>query len=299
MSRSSVALTTFLPAILVFNTASAAVSEDPLIKPMAVDRAPEWLAPRTPKRLYGNSYLVGFAGLSVVLIDSGDGLILIDGALPQAAPQILANVRALGFDPRKIRYILSTEPHFDHAGGLAALARDTGATVVASEAAAKGLRIGAHLPDDPQLGYGGTWPGLKAVRTVKPGDVLRLANVAITAEATPGHTAGSMSWRWQSCDRPGPKRRCKTMVFAASLNPVTYPDYRYTAPASQPIVEGFRRSYARMKQMPCDVLIAAHPDNAFAPGEGKGRQFNEAAGACRAYAERSEAKLNARLKAGE
>lgn len=299
MSHWSVALTAFSLTFFICNTASAAASDDPLIKPMAVDRATIWLTPRAPERLYGNTYLVGFAGLSVVLIDSGDGLILIDGALPQAAPQILANVRALGFDPHKIKYILSTEPHFDHAGGLAALARDTGATIVASEAAADGLQSGAHLPDDPQLGYGGTWPGVEAVRTVKPGEVLKLANVAITAEATPGHTMGSMSWRWQSCDLSGSKQRCKNMVFAASLNPVTYPDYRYTAAKSQPIVDGFRQSYVRMKQMPCDVLIAAHRDNAFAPGEDKGLRVNEAEGACRAYAQRSEAKLNARLKAGE
>src|SRR3546814_3160584 len=71
--------------------------------------------------------LVGFAGMSVALIDTGDGLVLVDGALPQAAPAILVNVRKLGFDPKDIKFILSTEPHFDHAGGLAALARDTGA----------------------------------------------------------------------------------------------------------------------------------------------------------------------------
>ena len=77
-------------------------------------------------RVFGKTYLVGFGGLNVALIDTGEGLILIDGALPQAADAILANVRRLGFDPRDIRYILSTEPHFDHAGGLAALVRATG-----------------------------------------------------------------------------------------------------------------------------------------------------------------------------
>src|SRR3546814_8614915 len=101
--------------------------------------------------------LVGFAGMSVALIDTGDGLVLVDGALPQAAPAILVNVRKLGFDPKDIKFILSTEPPFDHAGGLAALARDTGATVVASARGAEGLRMGRHAADAPQLGYGGSW----------------------------------------------------------------------------------------------------------------------------------------------
>src|SRR3546814_14808191 len=59
-------------------------------------------------------------------------------------PMILSNVRKLGFDPRDIKFILSTEPHYDHAGGIAALARDTGATVVASRRGAEGLRAGAQ-----------------------------------------------------------------------------------------------------------------------------------------------------------
>ena len=115
---------------------------DPLLRPIAPDHARQWLTPQAPARLYGGTYLVGFGGLSVALIDTVDGLILIDGALPQAEPAILAKIRKLGFDPRRIRYILSTEPHFDHAGGLAALARDTGATVVASVRGAEGLRSG-------------------------------------------------------------------------------------------------------------------------------------------------------------
>ena len=126
--------------------------DDPLIKPIIGSHTAEWLAPVPPQKIFGNSYLVGFGGLSVALIDTGAGLILIDGALPQAAPAILNNVRKLGFRPRDIKYILSTEPHFDHAGGIAALARDTGATVVASPRGAEGLLAGRHAADDPQRG---------------------------------------------------------------------------------------------------------------------------------------------------
>ena len=107
-----------LPSAAVDGAASA---DDPLTRPMAVDRAAEWLAPLPPQRVFGRTYLVGFGGLSVALIDTGAGLVLIDAALPQAAPAILANVRKLGFDPKDIKFILSTEPHYDHSGGIAAL----------------------------------------------------------------------------------------------------------------------------------------------------------------------------------
>ncbi|WP_033919797.1 subclass B3 metallo-beta-lactamase [Sphingomonas sp. 37zxx] len=259
--------------------------DDPLTKPMALENARKWLVPVPPEKIFGTSYLVGFGGLSVALIDTGAGLILIDGALPQAASAILANVRTLGFDPKDIRLILSTEPHYDHGGGLAALARDTGATVVASDRGADGLRAGANTKDDPQFSYGGNWPRVTRIRVVKHGEVIRLGRTAITAHATPGHTMGSMSWSWQACEA----NACKAVVFASSLNPVSADDYRYTAPSSAPILRGFRASYQRLDRLPCDILIAAHPDNA-----GNGR-YNDKPGACRAYAERSRRLLTKRL----
>ena len=280
-----------VPLPIVEEASAQAVSGavDPLTRPMAVERAKEWLAPLPPERIFGTSYLVGFGGLSVALIDTGAGLMLIDGALPQAAPAILANVRKLGFDPKDIKFILSTEPHFDHAGGLAALARDTGATVVASARGADGLRAGRHAEDDPQLAYGGSWPAVTRLRVMRDGEVLRLGRAAIAAHATPGHTMGSMSWSWQACAREGADKKCKAIVFASSLNPVSSDDYRYTAPSSAPIVRGFEASYRKMDAMPCDVLISAHPDNA-----GSGR-FNDTPGACRAYVDRSRKWLAKRL----
>jgi metallo-beta-lactamase class B len=260
--------------------------EDPLTKPIIGTRTAEWLAPVPPQKIFGNSYLVGFGGLSVALIDTGAGLILIDGALPQAAPAILDNVRRLGFRPRDIKYILSTEPHFDHAGGIAALARDTGATIVASPRGAAGLLAGRHATDDPQRGYGGSWPAVAKVQTIRGNQTLQLGKTVITALSTPGHTMGSMSWRWKSCDR----RSCQTIVFAASLNPVSTDDYRYSALIARPIVTGFRQSYMTMRATRCDILISAHPDNA-----GTGR-YDITDGACRTYAERSRNALETRLK---
>ncbi|MBN8844924.1 MAG: subclass B3 metallo-beta-lactamase [Sphingomonadales bacterium] len=265
--------------------AATPVADDPLTRPIAVERAKEWLKPAPPEKVFGDTYLVGFGGLSVALIDTGEGLVLVDGALPQAAPMILANVRALGFDPKDIKFILSTEPHWDHAGGLAALARDTGATVVASARAADALRSGEMAEDDPQHAYGGSFPAVARLRVVKDGEVLTLGRAVITAHATPGHTAGSMSWSWQACEGT----TCKAIVFASSLNPVSADGYRYSSAAGASVVAGFEKSHAVMDALPCDALISAHPDNA-----GSGR-YNAAPGACGAYADRSRGLLAKRL----
>lgn len=265
---------------------------DPLTQPIVTSRSAKWLAPAKPEKILGNSYLVGFGGMSVVLIDTGAGLVLVDGALPQAAPAILANVRALGFDPKDIKFILSTEPHFDHAGGIAALARDTGATVVASARGAEGLRSGRHAADDPQLAYGGSWPAVTTpMRVMADGEVLRLGKTAIAAHATPGHTMGSMSWSWQACADEGRGKACKEIVFASSLNPVSADDYKFSSAAGAPFVAAFAQSWRTVEALKCDILIAAHPDNA---GEGR---YNASPGACRSYADQSRQALAKRLAA--
>lgn len=277
--------------------AGQAAAHDPLLAPIEPEYAARWLGAETPIKVYGNSYIVGFSGLSVGLIKTSQGLILVDGALPQAVPAIEANVRALGFKVSDIKLILSTEPHYDHAGGLAALARDSGATVLAIAPAAEALRRGRPGQDDPQLGDLVPFPGVAKLRAVKDGEVIRLGDVAVTARATPGHTAGSMSWTWTSCER----RDCKAVVFGSSLNPVSSDGYRFSDPKNAGVVASFRRSFDVVRGLKCDVLITAHPDQS--GGDAKlararrGEKPNPFVdpGACRAYADRYAARLDKRL----
>ncbi|MGY4397225.1 metallo-beta-lactamase class B [Sphingomonas sp. UYAg733] len=240
---------------MLLASAGSAQGDDPLTRPIAPESAKRWLGPQVPTRIYGNSYLVGFVDLNVALIRTSAGLIVIDAGVPQGVAAVEANIRRLGFRVKDVKYILSTEPHFDHAGGLAALARDSGATVVASAAGAVALRRGAIGPDDPQFGLVVDFPGVTRVRAVADGEKLKLGNTVITAIATPGHTAGSMSWTWRSCEG----RKCLNMVFGSSLNPASADDYRYTDPAHASVIAGFRRSFGVMKKLPCDILVTAHP----------------------------------------
>src|SRR5262245_47543180 len=65
-----------------------------------------WNTPQEPFRVFGNTYYVGVAGLSSVLVTSDKGLILLDGGLPQSAALIDANIRSLGFRTEDIRLIV-------------------------------------------------------------------------------------------------------------------------------------------------------------------------------------------------
>jgi metallo-beta-lactamase class B len=247
--------------------------------PKACDDCDDWNRPRTPDKVFGTTYNVGVAGLSSVLITSPAGHILLDGGLPQSAPVIDRNIRALGFKTEDIRYILSSHGHYDHAGGIAALQRASGARVAASAATAKALERGGNTPDDPQYAFGqaaNAFPAVTTVQIVGDGDVIRVGPLAVTAHLTPGHTPGATTWSWQACEGS----TCKSIVYADSMSAVSAPGYRFSDHPE--LVAAFRRGIDKLGALPCDVMIALHP--AFAVGK-----------TCRTFADAARERLDQRL----
>ena len=235
-------------------TAAKRFQADP---PSVCDDCAAWNQPRTPFRIFGNTYYVGPAGVSSVLIVSTAGLVLVDGALPQSAPLIDANVRALGFRTEDIRLILNGHAHYDHAGGISALQRFSGARVAAGMAGVPALEAGKPTPDDPQVAYrNSAFPPVASVQGVRDGEVLRVGEVAVTPHATPGHTPGSTTWTWRSCEGA----RCLDVVYADSVSAVSFPGFRFTGDATHPsLVPTLRASIAKLAALPCDIVIGAHP----------------------------------------
>ena len=71
----------FIPALLSLWAASAPASEK-LTAPIQCEDCAGWNEAKEPVRLYGESWNVGIAGMASVLIASREGLVLIDGDLP-------------------------------------------------------------------------------------------------------------------------------------------------------------------------------------------------------------------------
>jgi len=213
-----------------------------------------WNTPQTPFRVFGNTYYVGTRELSAVLITSKEGHILLDGALPDSAPQIVQNIRALGFDPKQIKLIVNSHAHFDHAGGIAALQQLSGATVAASPSSAAVLRRGVPSQDDPQRDLDPpSMTKIRDVRVLRDGQALRIGTSTITAHFTGGHTPGGTSWSWKSCEQ----LRCLNIVYADSLTAVSADTYRFTSHPK--LLEKFYKSFAVLEVIPCDILLSAHP----------------------------------------
>lgn len=252
----------------------------------------DWNKPVEPFQIYGNSYYVGVAGLSSVLVTSPQGHILIDGLLPDSPKLIAASIRKLGFQLRDVKLILSSHDHLDHAGGIAELQRMTGATVVASPASASSLKRGSMAEDDPQFKGNTPYPKVGEVRTVRDGEVVKLGALAVTALYTPGHTAGGTSWTWRSCEAG----RCASIVFADSINPVSSQGYKFSDhPAVQ---EQFEQSYAALERAPCDVIVSVHPDFSGMWDKlksGKPHALLDGGEGCKAYVKQSRDNLHQRL----
>jgi metallo-beta-lactamase class B len=140
----------------------------------AAERA-AWNRPVQPFRIVGNVYYVGAEGVSSFLIVTPAGSILIDGGLAETAPQIEKNIATLGFRLSDVKYLLNSHAHFDHAGGLAQLKRDSGAQMVASRA--DGVTISA--------GRGRDFPAVRVDRFVNDGGKVELGGAVITAHSRP------------------------------------------------------------------------------------------------------------------
>lgn len=250
-----------------------------------------WADPAPPAHIHGETWYVGTCGITVVLVETGGGLVLIDTGPREAVPHVLANVRALGFDPRRIRWILSTHEHFDHVGGLAAMQRETGADVVAGPFIGDALRSGTPFPDDPQASLLKDEPmePVKVTRTLRDNGSLFTYDPRFTAHATPTHSPGSTSWTWRSCDQDG----CKTIAYADSNSTISADGYRFSDNPRR--IKQARYGLKRIAAMPCDILITPHPGSSNLLERLSGRGALVDAGACKAYAAAGMKRLDQRL----
>lgn len=294
----------FAPAaLLAALTLPAAL---PAQNPAAPGSAPNcsscavWNAPQRPFRIYGNTYFVGTHGLSAVLVTSPGGHVLIDGALPESAPRIAENIRALGFRVEDVKLILNSHAHFDHAGGIAELQRASHAAVAASRPSAAVLERGASGTDDPQYGSLPAFAPVHGVRVIADGETVRVGGLALTARFTPGHTPGGTTWTWRSCEGD----RCLDLVYADSQTPVSADGFSFARNDTYPdAVSDFERGFTVLEGLKCDLLITPHPDasrlwDRLAAREAGQRDALIDAQACRRYAATARQQLATRL-AGE
>jgi len=260
------------------------------------DNCDGWNEAIDPFRIHGNTWFVGTDGLSSILIETDDGLILIDGGLPQSAALIDASIRALGFNTTDIKAILVSHTHYDHVGGVAALQRLSRASVFTSEAGKTALSTGMLAENDPQYVAGSgekSFPAARGVTAIGDRERVSVGSVDVQAVYTPGHTPGGVTWTWQSCAM----NTCYDVVYADSMSAVSADGFEFgLSGAAQDIVA----SAGIIGDLDCDIFLSPHP---FFFGmydklerRDEGNPFVNKVG-CLIYAESALSRLEQRLEA--
>ena len=65
-----------------------------------------WEGSFEPLRIFGNLYFVGTPPASVHIVDTGEGLIMLDTGYQQSLYMVIDNIYRVGLDPHDIKYIL-------------------------------------------------------------------------------------------------------------------------------------------------------------------------------------------------
>lgn len=274
-------------AACLFATAQFAHAVEPVLPQLqAYEVKDAWRQPVAPFQIADHTWYIGTEGLSALLIRTAQGAILIDGGMPQAADMLLRRMRELGVQPGELKLILHGHAHGDHAGAIAAIKRATNARVVSNAESAALLARGGG--NDLHFGDDILYPAVQADRLVMDGETVELGGMRFTAHFTPAHTPGSISWTW-SDSRAG---KPLAIAYADSLSA---PGYQLVGNLRYPqIVDDYRRGFAAVRALPCDLLITPHPDaSGWTPADT--RTPHASPMTCRAYADTAEAKLDAQL----
>ena len=171
-----------------------------------------------PGKVFGPIYFVGTYPTSAHLIDTGDGLILLDTGYPETTWLIIDNIKELGFDINDIKIILLSHGHYDHTGAAKELRELTGAKIYIGEQDLKAVTgesdysLSGDLPDRDKH-Y------LTPDVCISDGDTITLGNISINCISTPGHTDGTMSFMFNVTD--GEKTYLAGMFGGAGTNTLT------------------------------------------------------------------------------
>lgn len=149
--------------------------------------------PIPPTKIFDNVYVIGNAGTVVYVIQTTDGLLMIDAlAANQVDSQLLPGFQKLGLDAAKVKSIIVGHGHADHFGGSAHMQEHYGSKVYISAA-------DWNLMENPPAGRGGDKKGPPPVlpkhdQVIVEGQPIVLGELKVMPVAIPGHTPGAMGF---------------------------------------------------------------------------------------------------------
>ncbi len=200
-----------------------------------------------PTRLFDNLSVVGSIGTAIYILETSDGLILIDAGYPEQIQSVLIpGLKALGFDPAKVRSIIVLHGHSDHFGA-ARYFQDTYQTKVFLSVA------DWDLVDAPQAkGKAPAAPAPRRDQVVTDGKPITLGDTTILPVLVPGHTPGALALIFPVFDK---KQKHTAGLFGGTVLTAGF----VTADGLRDYVRSIQK-YARIAaDSHVDVEIQNHP----------------------------------------
>jgi glyoxylase-like metal-dependent hydrolase (beta-lactamase superfamily II) len=222
---------------------------------------------RTPVRVAESVYLLGDMRPSVVyIVETSDGLAMIDAGLESAHDTLLAGMSKLGLDVGRLKFILLTHAHGDHTMGAQRLRDETGAKIYIGREDAGPLRRGSPWE---AIFSKFDMQGERLHPTTIDGEltdqqVLELGQARFTVLATPGHTPGSCCFLVEI----NGERMLFTGDTISIFNVITGTYSTRLPPRYRGDIDDYRQSLEKLRRLPApDLVLPGHPGADPAPSD--------------------------------
>lgn len=218
--------------------------------------AAPWKLAVEPFRVAPRVYYVGNFWAGVYLIDTEEGLVLLDTAVFETAYLVLESIRKLGFDPYQVKHIMISHLHFDHTGGVEVLRQLTGAKVWMSKIDADLRMHPANLAINKSGDIPFNVPYYEVDAYYEEDKPIQLGSVTIQPILTPGHSPGATSFLITMPDEEG---KPITAAMHGGVGPITMTDQWYADLGVPNLRPRFIEDCERLKALHVDIAIPSHP----------------------------------------
>lgn len=212
-----------------------------------------WRLAHAPFRVAPRVFYVGNTWVGAYLIDTGDGLVLIDTTVFETVYLVLESIRDLGYDPHDIKHVLLSHCHVDHSGGVNQIKGISGAKIWQSKEDTAFMDQPANL----ELGDDFKIVPYEVDAFYDDEQPLQIGDVTIRTKLTPGHTPGTTSFFITVPDEAGGQL---VVAMHGGVGPNTMTDeYFQKFGVDSSLRTRFIQDCDALKVCHVDIAIPSHP----------------------------------------
>lgn len=211
-----------------------------------------------PFHIYGPVYYVGDSWVCIHLIDTGDGLLLLDSGNCGATAMLIQAIWSLGFRPDDVKWVILPHAHLDHIGSAEFFRKMFGSRLYIGEPDAVMMREHPEMviiQDNPDLSVHLFEPD----EVLREGDIKKFGNITMEFHLVPGHTPGVIGLFFDA-EEDGVVKRCG-YIGGFGLNTLQTKFLRDIGDEKLETRQIYIESMTRMQQQKVDIFLGNHTGN--------------------------------------